>query len=160
MVANPTWLRGRDLSSVVLTGQTEDAAGTYSDGTSPAAQTITGSIVSLELTGSPVQSEASPITTTVENYVIEAENNSLRITILLNGIGVINPLATLWYAYDTIKVVAVRKRTGATTTPTAGTWTFYGRRGELSETIDGRGRNIASLVLTQVDIGSANPTYA
>nr|MBA3767795.1 hypothetical protein [Acidobacteriota bacterium] len=98
MAAVPTWLRGRDLSSVIIAGQTEDAAGTLADGVSPAAQTITGSMVSIEPVLSPTQSELSPITSTTENNVIEAENNSFRVSVLLNGSGVINPLATLGYA--------------------------------------------------------------
>lgn len=159
MPSAPTWLRGRDVSSVILTGQTEDAAGLFADGSSPAAQTITTSLLSFEPVFSPNQSEAGPITATVDNNIIESENNSFRISILLNGSGVVNPLATLGYTYDTIKLVAVRKRSGATTTPTNARWTFYGRRGEFGETIDSRGRNVAFMNITQIDIGSANPTY-
>jgi hypothetical protein len=160
MVAVPTWLRGRDIGSIVLTGQTVDAAGTLADGVSPAAQTITGSLRAVRFNSNPEKSDVSPITATVTNKVIEAEDNTFEFEILLNGSGVINSLATLCATYDIIKAVIVRKRSGATTTPTSGQWTFYGSRGPTGEAIESRGANMCTLTLEQVDIASANPAYA
>jgi hypothetical protein len=160
MTLIPVWLRGRDVASVVLTGQDIAVDGTITDGSSPAAQTVTGSLVSFEVDLSPEQDEVSPITTTRLNHVIMAENNTVRLTILLNGSGVINPLATLGGTYDVIKCAITRKRSGATTTPTSGLWTFYGVRGQILETVDSRGRNVTQITLTMVDPAIANPAYA
>jgi hypothetical protein len=157
MTAIPTWLRGRDVGSIVLTGQTEDAAGTITDGT---AQTITGSLVAFRRQSNPEKSDVSPITATRTNKVIEAEDNTFEFEILLNGSGVIDQLATLCASFDIVKAVVTRKRSGATTTPTGGTWTFYGSRGPSGEAVESRGRNTCNLTLEQVDIGSANPAYA
>lgn len=160
MTSIPTWLRGRDVGSIVLTGQDTSVAGVITDGSSPAAQTVTGSLVSYEANFPPETDEVSPVTTTVANNVIMQENNSFRFTVLLNGSGVVNPLLTLAGTYDVIKAVVTRKRSGATTTPSGGTLTFYGCRGECVEGVDSKGRNVTSITLMQVDIGSANPTYA
>ena len=62
MTAVPTWLKGNGLT-VVITGQTEAADGTITDGSSPAAQTVTGSLVSIEENLMTEMSEVSPITT-------------------------------------------------------------------------------------------------
>lgn len=160
MTAVPTWLRGRDVGSIVLTGQTIAADGTLADGTSPAAQTITGALRAFRLNGNPETSDASPITATVVNNIIEAENNTFEFDILLNGSGVINALATLAMSYDVIKAVVTRKRSGATTTPTSGSWTFFGTRGPFGEAVESRGANQATLTLLQADISSSNPVYA
>jgi hypothetical protein len=160
MVAIPTWLTTPGNTSVVITGQTVAVDGTLADGVSPAAQTVTGSLVSIEENLITEQNEVSPITTTVANNVNEFVNNGYRIGILVNGSGVVNPLKTLGGTYDVMKVVFIAKASGATTTPTAASMTYYGRRAEITTAYDNRNRIVSYLTLTSVDIGSANPVYA
>lgn len=159
MPSIPTWLKIPGNCSVVITGQTVDAAGLLADGTSPAAQTVTGSLVSIEEMIQKDMSEASPITTGRINNVSDAVNNGYTIGVLVNGSGVINPLKTLGDTYDIFKVVIVAKKTGATTTPTNGRMTYYGEWASIRTPIDSRNRIVSVVDLMQVDIGSANPVY-
>jgi len=158
MTAIPTWIRGRDVQSVVLTGQTVAADGTLTNGSSPAAQTVTASLAFVRVSQRPQKDNVSPVTSPRANNVIGEDDSQTEIGLLINGSGVTNPLATLCAAYDIIKLVFQRKITGASTT--GDTWTHYASRGDFDEVIDSKTKNLTTLVIDQVDIGSAPLAYA
>lgn len=155
MATIPPWLKGRHLSVVTITPQTRDVTGLLADGTAKAS---VARCVRVGITSDPQTDEISAVTSSVANNEITAENNTVEAEFLLSndaastlGVNNLSDVVTS----DIFKFVWTRGTgTGSKT------WTFYGTRGQFREFVDSKGRNVTSLNLLQVDIGSANPTYA
>lgn len=154
MATIPQWLLGRHLTSVVITPQTVAAAGTLSDGT---AKTVTTVVDSIQASINPVHEEINPVNSTRANNVITHDDSSLTLSIIeVNNGSDPNPLEALVLTNDVFKVVFTK----GTQTSFAATWTGYFTRGSCNFGISGRGKQIASLELLQVDAGSSTFTRA
>lgn len=155
----PMPLLGRHLTSVVITGQTVSSAGVLSDGTSiivaaapPNAQNVfrTG-----QFSSEPEAVEVNAANTSQRNEIVVSDGMSLTLEIFkVNNGNDPDPLMALHLAYDVFKVVWVE----GTVIGSVQTCTFYGRRGNLTTGIQGRGEQIAEAQFGPVDPGA--PTVA
>lgn len=154
MATIPQWLLGRHLTSVVITPQSVSSAGVLSDGT---AKTVTTVVDSIQANISPVHEEINPVNSTRANNVITHDDSGITLSIIeVNNGSDPNPLEAIVLTNDVFKVVFTK----GTVTSYAATWTGYFTRGQCSFGISGRGKQIASLELLQVDAGASTFTRA
>lgn len=154
MATIPQFLLGRGLTSVVITPQSVSAAGVLSDG---AAKTVTTVVDSIQKTINPVHEEINPVNSTRANNVITHDDGGLTLSIIeVNNGSDPNPLEAIVLTNDVFKVVFTK----GTATGSTVTWTDYFVRGQCSFGISGRGKQIATLELLQVDAGSSTSTRA
>lgn len=154
MPSIPQFLLGRDLTSVVITPQTVAANGALSDGT---AKTVTTVVDSIQASINPVHEEINPVNSTLANNVITHDDSSLTLSIIeVNNGSDPNPLEAIVLTNDVFKVVFTK----GTATGSTVTWTGYFTRGSCNFGISGRGKQIASLELLQVDAGASTFTRA
>ena len=152
MPSIPQFLLGRHLTSVVITPQTVAANGALSDGT---AKTMTTVVDSIQKSISPVHEEINAVNSTRANNVLTHDDGSLTLSIIeVNNGGDPDPLEAIVMTNDVFKVVFTK----GTATGSTVTWTDYFTRGQCSFGISGRGKQIASLELVQVDAGSSTST--
>lgn len=151
----PLYLRGKHLTSVVLTPVTVGTAGAVTDVTASAA-TLTTVMDSLALELSANLEEISAVNATRQNNVVLDDGHRLSLSILeVNNAADPSPLAALMFTHDYFKAVYV-KGTGAS----ARTITGYFHRENYNDGIQGKGRQIATLTLAPVDLGTASITRA
>lgn len=145
-MSSPTrkrWAVGKN-TLVTITPLTEDNAGVLTPGS---ATSLLGKCESFELFSRPRLSEISSMDSQFENDVIVKERFEANITELVRLAG--SDLAALWVTGDYFLLAAVCG---------AKKWLFYGTRGDgtFSHTTD---RVNTRVVLRQMDVGIANPTY-
>ena len=149
MAAIPLYQRGRDLVSVVLTGQTVGTAGALSDST--AVVTLTAVMNGFDESLTPTKAEINALNTTRENNVVLSDGFTMNFSVLkVNNASDPSPLRAVITSFDVFKAV-ITQGTGAS----ARTETAYGSRGSYSESFQGRGQQVASLSLDSVDAGTA-----
>jgi len=155
MSAIPLYLKGRHLASVVLTPCTVGTAGALTEVTA-SAQTLTTVMDSLSLELIANLEEISAVNSPRQNHTVTDDDYRLTLNILeVNNASDPSPLAAVAVSYDVFKAVFT-KGTGAS----AKSWTVYGHRDTYSEGVQGKGRQIASLTLAGVDLGSAGAARA
>lgn len=158
MADTPTWLIGRDITSITLTGATVGTDGTITDGTGTAIQTCLAKFESMSFESNPITEEISASSATRAHTVILQEANTVTITFITQKAkrtgettnNVTNPGRTLATNYDLIKAVWVSG---------GQTWTMYGTRGAFSESFQ-KGRCTNTLTLLPCDPGTANPVIS
>lgn len=147
MATIPQWLLGRHLVAITITPQTITAAGVLGDGTASALVAVADS-VSLSLV--PAHEEINPVNSVRANNVITHDDGSVQVGIIeVHDGSDPDPLEALVVAGDVFKVVFTK----GTKSGSVKTWTGYFTRGNCSFGIQGRGKQIASLELLQVDAG-------
>lgn len=154
MATIPMPLLGRHLTSVVLTGQVAGTAGLLADGTAPAAVTLTAFIEGVDCSLDAEHEEISAMNATRQNNVIVSDGANINIEVLrVNNGGDPAPLRTQVIAYDYFKAVWIEGSGASQRTVTS-----YGVRGSAAFNLRGKGKQIASLSLLPIDVGSAQVT--
>lgn len=150
-MAIPIPQRGRNLYTVVLTPQTVGTAGALSDGT---PITLSAKIDGLSEDHQAALENISALNSTrAHNLVIEDDMTITFRILKVNDNTDPNPLITAALTSDVFKAVWTQGDNGSAKTVTA-----YGSRENVSDAFEGKGKQIASLSLRQVDNGTA--TYA
>lgn len=149
MSVNPNYLRGRDLTAVVLIGQTIGSNGTFTAGTS---YTLTSVVDGYDFNSDPVLENLSAVNATAANNVPSEEDSSITVReILRKGDTTASPTCLLnafARLYDYGQLVVTR---GGLTK------TFMGSRGSFTEGVNSKGKNTANLTLRRVETGASNP---
>lgn len=154
MATVPNPLLGRHLTYFQITPQSVADNGTLSDGSSV---NLLAQLDGSALQGQPEHEEINAMNTTRRNMVVISEGDTLSINIFkVNNGNNPNPLFAIWNSYDYFKVIWHE----GTATGSIQTCTYYGVRGDLDTSIQGRGKQIASLSLLPADIGSAQFTIS
>lgn len=149
MATIPLWLLGKHLTALNIYPQTVSTAGVLSDAATSALLTQSDSI---QLSLSPSTENITAVNVPRANSVIVEDDASLNVSIIeVNNTSDPSKLGTYVGTYDYYKVVFTKgNATGSTAT-----WTGYFTRGEYSEGVSGKGKQIASLQLHVCDVGSA-----
>ena len=155
MAVVPQWLKGTNVSGVVITGQVVAADGTLSDAATTGVQPLTAVVD--EITGptfAPRVEEISAMTVDKENDVIIKKRATLRVQCIMEksraGLGAndkINPLEWIAVTYDYVKLVFVRG---------GRTWTHIGPVVGYDEQIRA-GRSVNILDVGMAGIDTTNP---
>ena len=152
MAKVPNPLLGRHLTYFRITAQSVAADGTLSDATT---SDVLAQLDGSSLQGQPEHEEINAMNTTRRNMVVISEGDSLSLNIFkVNNGDDPNPLFDLWNQYDYYKVIWHE----GTASGSVQTCTYYGVRGDLDTSIQGRGKQIATLSMLPCDIGSAQFT--
>lgn len=144
---------GKHLTSVVITGQSVSAAGVFSDGSSPAAVTITTRMDGIDYELAADHEEISSLNSPRQNNVITSDGATCSIDTFKVANGDPEPLRTLVAAYDYFKLVWVEISGTAVYT-----CTYYGVRGTARGGFRGKGKQMAGLNFLPADIGGPNFT--
>jgi hypothetical protein len=156
MATIPLWQLGKHLTSVVITAQTVSTVGVLADSTAPAAVTLTAYMDGLSVELANDEEEINALNSTRLNMVGLADGANVNLDVIkVNNSSDPQPLRTLILAADYFKVVHAEGTGGS-----AKTSTYYGKRGTYRDDFRGRGKQIASLSLSTIDVGSANYAVA
>ena len=156
MADKPTWLTGRNVSSLTITGATASTSdGSITDATGTGAQTILTKFESLSFNSEPVTEEISAASSTRSHTVILQDANSATVRCIMQTArrtgestnNAANPLALMFANYDILKLAWGKS---------GETWTLYGTRGPFSEEIV-KGKSVQTITLLPLDSGAANP---
>lgn len=156
MASVVTWLLGRDVQLIQVTGCTIDpVAGTITLGTAQVllnntAQSPPPAVCEeLQITYSPETENIVAVGRPFGNKVITEKATRVVVhEILSKTVGTV--LASIATAYDYVQVVAQRN---------GKTWTYYGTVEEYDEPLH-RGKQVGRMSLGMADINAPNPTYA
>lgn len=149
MATLPLPQKGSHLTSVVLTGQLVSTAGVLSDSTVSA--TLSAVIDGLNEEYNVNTEEISALNSTRQNNVILDEGANLTFQVFkVNNGSTPTALRNLYNSFDYFKAAWVEGTGGSQETKTG-----YGLRGGLTTGFQGKGKQIASLTLLPVDVGSA-----
>ena len=156
MADRPTWLIGRNMSTVTITGVTAGTDGTLTDATGTGVQDIVTKFEEITFNSEPITEEISAASSDKAHTVILQEANSATVRCILQtarrtGESTNNQpdaLSHLAATYSILKLTFARS---------GRTYTLYGCRGAYSETI-AKGRSTATLTLLPLDPGQTNPT--
>ena len=144
----PIYLRGRNLTSVILTPQTIGTAGALSDGT---PVTITTTVDGLQFQLNAQNENISAVNSAKANYVnTEDEFTATLRVIKVNDTTDPDKLQAAIITHDLFKL-AWTEGTGGS----AKTVTVYGTRGPLDTGIEGKGKQTSTLTFQSVDAGTA-----
>lgn len=147
----PLYMRGRGLKSLVITGQTIGTAGALSDST---AYTLSSSLDGYSESLQRQTENISAVNSTrANNMIVEDDNTITWRALKLNNGGDANQFKTAILLFDIVKAVWVEGDGASAKTTTA-----YGSITSMESGIEGKGKQIASLTMQQVDVGTA--TYA
>ena len=156
MATIPLWQLGKHLTSVVITPQSVSTAGILADATAPVAVTLTAVMDGFGVEITNDEEEINALNSTRLNMVGLADGANMNLDVIkVNNSSDPQPLRTLIFAADFFKVVSVEG-----TGQSLRTSTFYGKRGSYRDDFRGRGKQIASLSLSTIDVGTANLTVA
>lgn len=151
MATIPKFLVGRHWTAVVITPVTVGTDGTLTDVTASAV-TLTTLADSLAQSLRGTNEEISATNATRENYEHIIDGHYETFTHLLrNDASDPDPVQTLIASYDVFKF-AYTYGTGGSAKSVTG----YGRRADYQMGIQGKGRQLATLVLDPVDAGTAS----
>lgn len=148
----PMWLIGRQVTVLTLTAQDVSAAGVLSNNIGGAKDIkVRLNAISLSM---DVETEEinSVVSDRVHNVILaNAQRLTLEEILVNDGSSAVSHLADFALAFDVGKVIFTRG---------AKTWTVYGMRGAYSESVNSRGKVVATLELIAVDTGNDEVTYA
>jgi hypothetical protein len=143
----PTWLTGRNVTTLTLTPQS-NVDGVLSDSTPVAA--IFGHIDEVTLTGSKTSENIKPLNTIRRNMVPIDVGTRITMAEILKAGGT-NLLAQAWFgANEYFKISLARG---------AQTFTFYGLFHDYEEQLR-QGKSVGVATFEMVDPAVANPAYA
>ncbi len=154
MATIPTYRIGRHLTAITITGQTVSvtpgSVGLLADGVG-ASVNLLAVLETMRSTLRAQKEEISPSTSIREHMVNIADGQSLRLDVIeVNNGTDPTPLNTLVMTYGIFKVSwVIGTITGFIKTKTA-----YYSRGDYEDGQAGKGKQIASLTLDPVDVGS------
>lgn len=140
----PSWLLGRHVTAISVTGATADALGNLSQGTQKSLQT---SLQGVRLSVQRRRDEISAVTSPRANNVYADIDSSVILTEILKRSGE-NILVAIARDYDYVYITFSRNQT----------WAGYFLVGDYEEAVDNKGRNVGTLSVFQVDDG-AGPVY-
>lgn len=149
MATIPIWVLGKNWTAVTIRQQTVGTDGALTDGGS-GATALTNLKQGLEWTVTPVEEEINADNSTRMHMVTVADQYAASIDLLMPNVGGDpHPVATLFNANEIFKLVFTYGTGGS-----AKTWTWYGKRGPLTITSQGRGAARLSFQLSSIDAGS------
>ncbi len=151
MVAIPTWLLGRHVTAITITGQTVAADGTLS--TSGSARSLVGRLDEITFNQENETEEIQALDKRAKNPVIVSSGSSFTfIEILRSNDATVTPtniLADVGQLFDYILVSCTRG---------GRIWAGYFVIKSYQESIR-RGKSTGQLTVETVDVSTANPTY-
>lgn len=139
----PPWLLGIHLTACSITPQSVASDGTLTAGTT---NSVIAVINAVRFRQRPTKDNITPVNTRRANNIIIEDNSSIEVECILKA-NAANALLTLSATYD---VFAVSFTRGTETI------TLYGTRGDLDDGVTSKGKNLITLVVDQIEIGSAN----
>lgn len=154
MATIPLFQVGKNLISGVLVGQLVSTVGVLADSTSTA--TISAVYEGLAYDWTVENEEINALNTIRQNMVPLADGVNMNLSVLKVNNGTDpQPLRTLFQTYDYFKFTSVEGTGGSAKTSVG----YYSRAG-YNDGWSGRGKQIASLNLAPIDIGSAQVTIS
>lgn len=146
----PKFLEGTDLTAVTIYPQTVGTAGALTDASTKALTTVVDSI---QLNLTPVLENINTVTSPRANNVVIEDDGSLSLSIIeVNNASDPDPLGLVVKTNDYFKCVFTK----GTQAGSIQTWTGYFSRGNYSQGVQGKGKQIASLELHLVDTGATD----
>lgn len=142
------YMLGRQNVSVTLYPQTIGTSGILADASTKA---ITGFLDSFSLNLTPTKENISAVNSPrANNVVIEDDFSGSFSVIKKHDASDPNILATIVLTNDVFKCIVVN----GTTTGSVETWTFFMVRGNLTDGINGKGKQVSTLEFSAVDTGT------
>lgn len=141
MAAIPSWLLGRHVTTITVTGVLADNFGNLTLSTTGS---LTGQLASVKIRSTPTKENISSVDSAIAHNVITEENSSLELEeiLRLQGSQQVLPFMATYFSY--MRVVFSRA---------GNTYTYWGSRGEFEDGIESKGKNTCRLSLDQIDIG-------
>lgn len=148
MATIPVWMIGKHLVSVTLYPQTVGTSGILADASTKG---ITTQLDSYQLNLAPTLENINAVNQPRGNNVVVEDDFSVSLNLIeVHNASDPDPLATIILTNDYFKAVFVK----GTQAGSIETWTLYGARGAFSEGLSGKGKQMASLELHAIDVGS------
>lgn len=141
MAAIPSWLLGRHVTTITVTGVLADNFGNLTLSTTGS---LTGQLASVKIRSTPTKENISSVDSAIAHNVITEENSSLELEEILRLQGAQQVLPFMAASFSYMKVVFSRA---------GNTYTYWGSRGEFEDGIESKGKNTCRLNLDQIDIG-------
>lgn len=141
MAAIPSWLLGRHVTTITVTGVLADNFGNLTLSTTGS---LTGQLASVKIRSTPTKENISSVDSAIAHNVITEENSSLELEEILRLQGSQQVLPFMAANFTYLKVVFSRA---------GNTYTYWGSRGEFEDGIESKGKNTCRLNLDQIDIG-------
>lgn len=141
MAAIPSWLLGRHVTTITITGVLSDNFGNLTLSTTGS---LTGQLASVKIRSTPTKENISSVDSAIAHNVITEENSSLELEEILRLQGAQQVLPFMAASFSYMKVVFSRA---------GNTYTYWGSRGEFEDGIESKGKNTCRLNLDQIDIG-------
>jgi len=142
MAAIPSWLLGRHVTTITVTGATSDIYGTLT--LANTFGSLTGQLASVKIRSTPTKENISSVDSAIAHNVITEENSSLELEEILRLQGTQQVLPFMAANFTYMRVVFSRA---------GNTYTYWGSRGEFEDGIESKGKNTCRLSLDQIDIG-------
>lgn len=158
MADKPTWLTGRNVSALTITGATAGTDGSITDATGTGSQEVLTKFATLVFNSDPSVEEISSSSSTRMHNVILQEANSATLRCIIQTArrtgestnNVANPLQLMARTYDILKL---------TFGYAGATWALYGTRGAFSSEFN-KGRSEETITLLPIDVGTTNPAVS
>lgn len=141
MAGIPSWLLGRHVTTITVTGVLADNFGNLTLST---VGSLTGQLASVKIRSTPTKENISSVDSAIAHNVITEENSSLELEEILRLQGAQQVLPFMAANFTYLKVVFSRA---------GNTYTYWGSRGEFEDGIESKGKNTCRLNLDQIDIG-------
>ena len=141
MAAIPSWLLGRHVTTITVTGVLADNFGNLTLSTTGS---LTGQLASVKIRSTPTKENISSVDSAIAHNVITEENSSLELEEILRLQGTQQVLPFMAANFTYMRVVFSRA---------GNTYTYWGSRGEFEDGIESKGKNTCRLSLDQIDIG-------
>ncbi len=148
MASITPYMLARHNASVTIYPQTVGTSGILADASTKA---ITAVLDSFNLNLTPTKENISAVNSPRANNVVIEDDFSGSFSILkVHNAADPNPFATIVLTNDVFKAIVVN----GTTTGSVETWTFFFTRGNLTDGINGKGKQVSSLEFSAADTGT------